>query len=77
MSLVIFAYRASCGTEFRGLKVSMKTTKTGVQRIKMNSQVMYGKEHEHTCHYLQIIHHHQIQPKQNHRRWESIKTETL
>jgi len=37
ISLAIFAVRASCGTEFRGLKVSMKTTKTGVQRIQMNS----------------------------------------
>ena len=58
-------------------KVSMKTTKTGVQRIKMNSQVMYGKEHEQTYHYLQNIHHHLIQPKQNHRRWGSIKTKTF
>ena len=30
----------SCGTECRGLKGPMKTTKTGVQRIKMNS--VYG-----------------------------------
>ncbi len=43
MSLVIFAFRASCNTKCLGLKVSMKTTKTGVQRIKMNSHVMYER----------------------------------
>ena len=37
----VFCYIClSLGTECRGLKVSMKTTKTGVQRIKMNSQFM-------------------------------------
>jgi hypothetical protein len=42
----------SWGTECRGLKVSMKTKKAGVQRIKINSQFMYGKENEETCHSL-------------------------
>ena len=51
----------SWGTVFHVLKVSMKTTKTGVQRIKMNSQFMDWKENEQTCHYLWIIHHDRIQ----------------
>jgi hypothetical protein len=42
----------SWGTESRGLKESMKTKKAGVQRIKINSQFMYGKENEETCHSL-------------------------
>ena len=51
----------SWGTECRGLKVSMKTKKAGVQRIKINSQFMYGKENEETCHSLWIIHHYPMQ----------------